>query len=89
MSASERPDTIAMSFPRMDLRAITPEILDHVSSVAEEIHDVAEIAGVLEAERVAEFMQARKVHDAFTQERGSSPARSAISEAQRFHIRPR
>jgi hypothetical protein len=62
--ARDRRDVIS----GVKLYTITAEILDDVSAVSEVIHNVAEIPCVLEPQRVAEFVQARQIDDAITQE---------------------
>src|SRR5690242_12530635 len=51
----------------MDLPAVAAEIFGNISAVAEEKHDVAKIARVLETERVPEFVQTGKINDAVSQ----------------------
>src|SRR5579862_4431481 len=71
----------------MDLRSIVSEILDDISAVPEEIHDVSEITRVLETQSVAEFVQAREIDDAFTQQ-GISTGAHCDFGTERIHVRP-
>ena len=52
----------------MDLRSIAAEILGHVTAITKKIHDVAEIARVLEPDGMAEFVHAGQIDDAVTKE---------------------
>src|ERR1700730_29981 len=71
----------------MDLGAITAEILGNSSAVAEVKHDVAKIAGVREAEGVAEFGKAGEIDDGVAQKIVCSGATRDI-RPQRFHVGP-
>src|SRR4029077_17328364 len=73
--------------PRVKLRAITAEVLDDVSSVAEEIHDVANIACARQSQGVAELVQAGQVDNRVSQQ---IVCRGALRDVrpERFHIRP-
>ena len=53
---------------RLQLPAVAHEVLDDVAAVAEGIHDVAEVAGVFEAEGVSELVEARQVDDGVAEE---------------------
>src|ERR1700719_4681528 len=60
--------------PRANLGAIPAEVLDDISPIPEEIHDVAEIPSMGKPQGVAEFVKTRQVDDAFSQQCVSSCA---------------
>ena len=54
---------------RLNLGAIPAKVFDDISSVAEVIHDVAEIPRMRKPKRVAKFVHAGQIDDAFAQQR--------------------
>src|SRR5579863_668879 len=72
---------------RANLGAVPAEIFSYISSISEEIHDVAKIPCVLQPQRVAEFVQTGQVDDAVAKQRVSSGA-SGNFRAQRISVRP-
>ena len=54
---------------RLNLGAIPPKVFDDISSVAEVIHDVAEIPRMRKPKRVAKFVHACQIDYAFAQQR--------------------
>ena len=68
MSFGESPtprDVVA----RLQPQAVSVEERRDVAAEPEEVHDVAEVVGVREAERMPQFMQAREVDDRVAEQR--------------------
>ena len=54
---------------RLQLPAVAHEVFDEVAAVLEGIHDVGELVGVPQPERVAQLVDAGQVDDGVAQER--------------------
>lgn len=81
--AGNRGDIVS----RAKLRTITAEVLDDVSAVAKEKHDVAKIARVVEPQGVTELVQAGQIDNGIAQEIVRSGASRDIG-AERFDVGP-
>jgi hypothetical protein len=71
----------------LNLRTIPREVRGDVSSISEEIHDVAKISRVIEAQGVPEFVQTGEVYDAVPEKVIGRGALRKI-RTQRCYVRP-
>src|SRR6185503_15185641 len=79
--AAELRDVVA----GLQLTAIPSEELRYIAAESEEIHDVAEVRRVAQAERVPELVDAGEIHDGLAQQRiRPRPAGDVRSERRRI-----
>ena len=85
MSDAENGSTRAMSARVASCRRYRSKVLDDVAAEAEEVHDVAIVGGVLEAERVSQLVDARQIDDALAKEVVRARARRDV-QPERRHV---